>query len=125
MQKGYRVKGIRPHKGVLLVSLYDCDTRNAALELIGSEALIERSELPKLPKGEYYHFEIEGVEVFTKDNTSIGTIEGVLSTRSNDVYIVKGDSGEILIPAVDDIIVGIDTDKKKMIVRPPEGLFKK
>ncbi|MBI5682572.1 MAG: 16S rRNA processing protein RimM [Deltaproteobacteria bacterium] len=126
LQKRYRIKGIRPHKGVLLVSLYGCDTRNDADTLIDSEALIERSELPKLPKGEYYHFELEGTMVFTEDNTFIGTIEGILSTRGgSDVYIVKGSSGEILVPAVDNIIVSIDTDKKRMIVRPPEGLFKK
>lgn len=123
LHRAYKVKGIRPHKGILLVSLDGCNTRDDAANLIGSDAFIKRTELPRLPKGEYYCFQFEGIQVFTEDNTFVGTIKGIFSTGSNDVYVVDGSSGEILIPSVDNVIVNIDITKKKMFVRPLEGLF--
>ena len=126
-QKEYAIKGLRPHTGVILAGILGCDTRNSALELIDSEVLVDKSNLPELPEGEYYHFEVLGMEVFTEDNVFLGTIDDILSTGSNDVYVVKGGSkgsrGEALLPAIKDVVISVDVEKKRMTVRLMQGLI--
>lgn len=126
-QKEYAIKGLKPHKRVILASILGCDTRNSALELIDSEVLVDKSHLPKLPEGEYYHFELLGMEVWTEDNIFLGTIDDIFSTGSNDVYAVKGSSkgsrGEVLLPAIKDVVIRVDVEKKRMIVRLMQGLI--
>ena len=123
LQKKYEIKGLRPHKGVILAFLLGCDTINIALELIGSEVLIEKSQLPKLPKGEYYHFDLIGMEVFTEDNIFLGVLDDIFSTGSNDVYVVKDNIREMLIPATENVVVDIDLKKRQMVIRLVEGLM--
>lgn len=133
LQKGtssrtYDILGIRPHhikrghKGFLLILLNGCETRDQAEAWIGADVFVDKGELAKLPEGEYYHFELEGLEVTTEDGRPIGIIEGVFSTGGNDVYVVKGPLGEILVPAIGDVVVKVEKGKR-VIIRPIEGLL--
>ena len=51
-----------------------------------------------------------------------GRVSDILETGSNDVYIVSGDGGEILIPALADVVQDIDLERGVMVVSLPEGL---
>jgi 16S rRNA processing protein RimM len=77
--------------------------------------------LEDLTEGEYYWRDIIGLDVYTQDGKRLGRIESVFPTGSNDVYVCKGER-EILIPAIADVIQGIDLDKNIMTVKLLEGL---
>jgi 16S rRNA processing protein RimM len=113
----------RPHKRVILVKLADINSREEAATLISCEVFLKRSFFKKLPEGEYYRFEIEGMEVETDDGRYLGSITDILSTGSNDVYVVDGPIGEILIPAIKDVVLKVDVKQKKMLVHLIEGLL--
>lgn len=120
----------RPHKGLILASIKDCNDRNCAGELVGCDVLIERTSLALLPEGEYYQFQLEGMEVITEKGKTLGVITSIFSTGSNDIYVVKtggtppaSKGEEILIPAISDVVLKVDIVKKKMVVRMPEGLL--
>lgn len=81
---------------------------------------IPRSERPKLPEGRFYYDEIEGLKVYTTGGRYLGTITEVIATASNDVYCVKGDSGEILLPALENVIRTVDPAQGRMVVELPE-----
>lgn len=115
----------RPHKGVILTFLKGCDDRNRAAELVGYDVFVDKTAVPLLPEGEYYHFQLQGMEVVTDNGERIGVIADILSTGSNDVYVVKGASGEVLIPATGDVVLKVDVDAGKMIVHLLEGLMPK
>lgn len=118
------VTASRPHKNVILASIEGYNDRNRASELIGYDVFVEKASLPVLPKGEYYHFQLEGMEIITNDGRKIGVVAGVISTGSNDVYVVKDSSGkELLIPATADVIQKIDVGAGKMVIRLIEGLL--
>lgn len=119
----YDVLCSRPHKRVILVKLVDVDTREEAATLIGCEVLVKRSFFKKLPEGEYRRFEIEGMEVNTDDGRYLGSITDIFSTGSNDVYVIDGPHGEVLIPAIKDVVLKVDVKKKKMLVHLIEGLL--
>ena len=80
--------------------------------------------LPDLDDDEYYAFEIQGMDVVSTDGRNLGKVANIFSTGSNDVYVVDGPLGEILIPAIKDVIVKMDVPGKKMIVRLIEGLLR-
>ncbi|MBI5048887.1 MAG: 16S rRNA processing protein RimM [Deltaproteobacteria bacterium] len=112
----------RPYKGVILTSIKGYDNRNHASKLVGFDVFLEKTTLPVLPDDEYYHFQLEGIEVITDYGKTIGVITHIFLTGSNDVYVVEGPKGEVLIPAVSHIVLKVDINNKKMIVHMPEGL---
>ncbi|MCJ7773249.1 MAG: ribosome maturation factor RimM [Desulfobacterales bacterium] len=120
------VESAKAHKKIILLSLKGVSTINSARSFVGSELLIEKESLPELEEGSYYWFEIIGLPVFSKDNKLIGNVTSVIPTGSNDVYVVKGfdknKDQEILIPAIEAVVLEIDLKKKRMSVDLPEGL---
>lgn len=116
------IEGYRKFKQFVLLKFLGIDDLTAASSLGRGLLMIPRSERPKLPSGRYYYDQIEGLKVYTIEGKYLGTIDRILETGANDVYIVKDDSREILIPALKSIIKVIDLEQTKMIVDPLPGL---
>lgn len=72
--------------------------RDAAAALVGAEIWVMRSALPAPKPGEYYWFDLEGLEVVTSDNVSLGRVSHLIATGANDVMIVRDGERERLIP---------------------------
>ncbi|HJX12812.1 MAG TPA: PRC-barrel domain-containing protein [Dehalococcoidales bacterium] len=81
-----------------------------------------RQEDP-LPEGHYYHDQIIGLEVRTTRGEVVGTVTDILSGKSNDNYIVAGARGEVLIPAIGDVVRSIDLERGCLIIEAIEGLL--
>ena len=78
----------------------------------------------KLPKDTYFIFEIIGLEVYTENNVFLGKVENVISTGSNDVYIVKGkNKKELFIPAIREVIKDVNLGKKRITINMVDGLI--
>jgi 16S rRNA processing protein RimM len=84
------------------------------------EVRIDRAEVPPLKEG-WYYFELEGMQVYEGD-ILLGTLTQVLETGSNDVYVVKGEKGEICIPALKSVVQRVDVPGRRMDVKLPLGL---
>lgn len=85
---------------------------------------ITDKQLTDLSDDEYYFHEIIGCEVVTIDNDIIGVISEILTPGANDVWVVERDSGkDILIPYIEEIVMDISIDEKKIIIKPMEGLL--
>ena len=74
-------------------------------------------------KGQYSHDQIIGLQVVTTDGELIGTVTDILTGISNDNYIVRGSRGEILIPAIEDVVQSIDLDKGIITIETINGLL--
>jgi 16S rRNA processing protein RimM len=119
----YPVEAVRPHKGVLLIKLGGCDDRDAAEELRGMLVQIPFAEAVPLEEGEYYHFQLEGVDVETDAGEWLGQVAEVLEAGVHDVFLVRGPRGEILLPSVEDVILQLDLEARKMIVHVLPGML--
>lgn len=119
------VVGNRPNKGVIIAILKGYTDRNSASKLVGYNVFVDTAEIPQLPKDEYYNFQLEGMEVVTDAGRTVGVITSIISTGSNDVYVVKGPVGEVLIPATSNVVLNIDIEKGKMVIHILEGLLPK
>jgi 16S rRNA processing protein RimM len=121
----------RPHKikssrglpkGRIGLKLEGINSRNEAESLRGSLLLVTEDMVPPLPEGEYYHFQLIGIRVYTQEHEYLGQVTEILATGSNDVYLVSHNSSEILIPALHDVVVRVDVNGRTMTVDLPEGL---
>lgn len=117
------IKKARFHKGHILLKLTQCCDRAEAEEWVGAEIAIDSKDLWPLEDGEYYHFQIEGLRVMTEEGEYLGDVKQIISTGSNDVYIVSKGSKECLLPAIKEVIKEVDLERKVMIVRLLEGLI--
>ncbi|MFQ5736999.1 MAG: ribosome maturation factor RimM, partial [Thermodesulfobacteriota bacterium] len=117
------VKRVRPHKGQLIFELEGLADRDAAAALVGTELSISAEELPALSDDEYYHAELIGARVETDDGRQLGLIEDVITTGGNDVLEVRGEYGEVLVPVVEGVVLGVDRENRKVSVHLLEGLL--
>ncbi|MEA3363023.1 MAG: ribosome maturation factor RimM [Thermodesulfobacteriota bacterium] len=111
------------HKGRVLLHLQGLDSIDQVELLVGSQVLIDEELLPELSDDEYYWGELKGLEVVDRERGSIGQLQDLLSSSAHDTYVVKGRFGEVLIPAVQQFILGIDLERQIMQVALPEGLI--
>ena len=119
----HEIEASRRQKGLLLLKLSDVASVDAAEALRGCLLSLPESELAPLPEGEYYAYQIIGLEVFDGDGARLGKVVGLFPTGSNDVYVVDGPRGELLLPAIDDVIVEVDVAGGRMVVSLMEGML--
>lgn len=119
----YELESVRPHKGILLVKLAGCDDRDTAEELRGMLVQVPLEDAVPLEEGEYYHFQLEGMDVETETGEWLGRVGEVLRGGAHDVYLVRGPRGEVLLPAVEDVILELDLEVRKMTVHLLPGIL--
>jgi 16S rRNA processing protein RimM len=117
------IESSRYSGNMVILKLDTIDSRNAAELTRGAYLEVPSTELKPLPKGEYYRFQLLGLEVQSTEGKLLGTISNVIPTGSNDVYEISSDTGVFLIPATDEVIKSIDIDKGCMIIEILKGLF--
>ena len=100
-----------------------CETEESAELFRGVSVAIMRGDLEELPPDTWYHFDLIGCDVTTKDGKSIGSVERVEEFGAAPLLIVKGDGREALIPLTLSICIDIDIERKKITIDPPEGLL--
>jgi 16S rRNA processing protein RimM len=105
----------------VLMKFTGIDTPEEAERLRGATVQIPAREAVPLPPGQFYTFQVIGLEVRTPEGTPIGRVVDIIRTGSNDVYVVRPPAGaEILLPAVDSVIQEIDLDAGRLVARPPQ-----
>ena len=114
---------ITPHGNVVIAAVKGIDSIEDAEKLRGQVLYIKRDDA-HLPEGRYFVSEIIGAEVFDADtDTLLGTLSDVSPTGANDVWHIKSGEKEYLVPAIPDVIVNVDIDNDKIVIRPLKGIF--
>jgi 16S rRNA processing protein RimM len=81
------------------------------------------ADRPPLPTGEYYHHQLLGCTVVDEAARTLGVLVEILETGANDVYVIRGpEAKEVLLPAIDSVILVVDVDKHQIQVRIPDGI---
>jgi len=117
------VVSARPHKGALLIKLSGMNDRNAAEILRGKYLFVAREDAMPLAEDEYYEDELVGLMVETMEGELLGELVEIMWTGANEVYIVQGPQGEVLIPAIADVVQEVDLDAGIMRVILLPGLL--
>ena len=122
-QQPVTIEQVEWYKGRLVIKLNAIDSVEEARKLRGQYLEIPASQLQPLPAAQYYLFQVIGLEVKTTQGELLGKVTEIITADSNDTYVVNGDWGEILIPAIEDVIKSIDLERGEMTIEPIEGLL--
>jgi 16S rRNA processing protein RimM len=112
----------RPFNRRLIVRFAGVEDRAGADALRGLELTIHRSQAAPLAEGRHYRFELLGLRVRTIAGRALGSVADVFATGSNDVIVVRGEAGEMLLPALPGVILEIAVDRGELVVEVPPGL---
>jgi 16S rRNA processing protein RimM len=120
----HEVEEVRPHGDAFVVKLHGVEDPESARRLLTGKALcVARDRVPASGADESYHFELIGLEVVRTDGRKVGRLVEILETGANDVYVVRGPEGEVLLPATREVIERVDAAAGTLWVRPIPGLF--
>jgi 16S rRNA processing protein RimM len=116
-----RVTGVRPGPKGPLVSVDTVSTIEQAATLAGSRIVARPTDVP----AEYLEepFDVVGCLVVDAERGDIGEVVEVIETGANDVWVVEGSFGEVLVPVIDDVVLDVDEDARTVAVRLLEGLL--
>jgi 16S rRNA processing protein RimM len=111
------------HKNDFLrVKFEDVDSEEEADKLIGCEIYLPLKMLPKLEGNKFYFHEVIGFEIEDKRLGVFGKIVSINDTTAQPLFEVVNGTVEILVPMIDQFLVKIDRQNKKVIMDLPEGL---
>ena len=110
-------------KNLVLVSAKEIHNMDEAEKLRNQKVLVLKEDLPALPQGRFYVNDLKGFLCFNEQGEEIGTFQDTLQTGSTDVFVIKTFAGkELLVPAIKENILEIDTQGARMLIRPPQWL---
>jgi 16S rRNA processing protein RimM len=119
-----RILGTRKHKDRLLVLLEGVPDRTAAEALRGGRLCVREADLPVLPPGQVWLHELPGMSVVTEEGEGLGSVHEVLETGGGrQVLVVRGPRGEFLVPFVEQFVLSIDREGRRIAIRLLEGLL--
>lgn len=118
-----KVTAARVHQGFILLKIEGYETRDDAETLRGTKLTIPEDQAIPLDEGEYYLRDLLGMKVVTDEGRQLGVLEDVIETGANNVFVVRGPDGEVLLPDIPDVVVEIDFEEELMTVRPLPGLL--
>lgn len=118
----HAIEDVRPYRDTLLLALEGIASREAAHALRGTLLEVPERELAALDEGEHYRFQIVGLGVFDRQGNALGRVVEVLETGANDVYVVQDEDGELLLPAIDSVVLEVDVPGRRMVVELLDGM---
>ena len=107
----------------MLIALDGIADRDAAAALTRMRILVRADDMPALEEDEFYHHEVHGFAMVTTDGRALGTIAETMSTGLNDVWVVRGEGREHLIPIIADVVREIDRAGRRVVIEPMPGLL--
>lgn len=118
------IQSSRLHKKTYIVSFKEFAHIQEVEKFKGSLLKVEEQYQEALGEDEYYYHEIIGCEVYTDEGENLGVITEILSPGANDVWVVKRPQGkDVLLPFIDDVVLEVDVNQKKVTVTLMEGLL--
>ncbi len=112
------------YKSLILMKIQGIESKEEAQLYRNALLCVNEDEIYPLPEGCYYHFQLVGLAVYDMEKGYLGVLKEVLETGANDVYVVDSETyGEILIPALKQVILEVDLAAKKMQVKLLDGLL--
>jgi 16S rRNA processing protein RimM len=114
---------VRRHGGQIILKLAGIDGIEAARALVGQLVAVAEADVMPLAAGQFYPWQLEGCRVETEDGARVGEVTGIERGPAQDLWVVSDGPREHLVPAVPEIVIGVDLGARRVVIRPPEGLL--
>ena len=117
------VEGVRFHQGFVLLKLAGYPTRTEAEALRNELLQVREEDAIPLEEGEYFLHQLIGLEAITESGRGLGRVTEVLETGANNVFVIDGPAGQILVPDIPDVVLEVDVAAGRLVIRPMPGLL--
>lgn len=116
------IKSIAPFKDILIVSLDGICTMEEAEKLKGTYVYARRDDI-SLDVGSYFIADLISLPVYNFDTGKLyGKVVSVDNYGASDIYTIKTEKGDVMIPAVEEFVKEIDL-ARGIFILPIEGMF--
>ncbi|MBR6573240.1 MAG: 16S rRNA processing protein RimM [Clostridia bacterium] len=113
----------KPHGNVVISTIKNVNSIDDAEKLRNKIIYIKRDDA-KLEDDQYFIEELIGCEAIDVDtNELLGIVSDVSQTGANDVWHIKKNDKEYLIPCIDEVVISVDIQNNKVIIKQMKGLF--
>lgn len=119
----FDVESSRLHKGQILLRLKGVSVIEDAEKLRNHFVQVRAKDAVRLPADEFYIHDLLGCEVVLESGRALGLLQNVLRGGANDIYVIGEGKGEILLPAIKDVVRSVDTQARRIVVTPTPGLL--
>lgn len=116
------VQTVRSHKHWVLLTFKGLSGREAVEGLRGLSVDVPLAKAVPLAEGQYYEHQIIGLKAWTEEGRYLGEVTEIIVTGSNDVYVLSNEGKELLIPALQSVVLKVDLEQERLLVRLMEGL---
>ena len=90
IEGGLTLKKVRSdNKGGAIARFAEVPDRSAAERLRGTQLSVDRSDLPALEEGEYYHADLIGLDVVDETGETVGTVIAVENFGATDIIEIE------------------------------------
>ncbi len=118
-----RIASVRVVQDRWVVLFEGLTSREEAEGLQGWIIAVPAQEVPPLSEGTFYVHDLIGREVLTEEGEFLGVIANVFPTGGNDVYVIEGPKGELLFPALKELVLDCPLNERIMRVKLLPGLL--
>ena len=118
-----RVEQCRVRGRAAILALEGIRSIDEAEQMVGWLVAAPQGALAPLPRGTFYASALVGARVVTEDGVEVGEFVGLEAAPGQDLWVVRGNGREHLIPAVAQIVREVDVAARRITIRPPEGLL--
>ena len=121
--KKLKVEYCKFFKKFVFVKFEGLDDINEVEQFKRCPLMVTRENAVPLDEDEYYVADLIGLTIVDDSGVTIGKLENVIETGANDVYeVLTQDGGRVLLPAIKDCILDVDTEEGVILVHLLKGL---
>jgi len=125
-EKAVEIESVKFFKQMVILKLKGFDDRDAVEKLRQCSLFVTRDKAVRLQKDEYFIADLMGLRVLDgdKEDQEIGTLEDVMATGANDVYVIRlSGGGELLLPAIKQCVLEVNVEEGFVRVHVMDGLM--
>ena len=116
------VKSLKNSQGFAIVGCLEIGSVEEAETYRGKTLYAHRDDIKK-EEGAFFVCDLLGLSVIDADSGKVyGTLGDIFPSPASDIYAVKTDRGEVLVPAVPQFIKDIDLERG-IFITPISGMF--
>ncbi len=120
----FELENWRFHKGAVLLKFRGVEDMSSAELLRGLELYAKEEDLPALPEGRYYYFQLVGLDAVLENGELAGKITDVIESADRELLELTRPNGKkCLIPKCDAFVGRVDLAAGQVHITPIEGLI--
>lgn len=101
---------------VVIIRMDGVGDANAVEALRGEKLYVDREHAVELPEDADFIVDLIGCRVTDDEGNDYGKITDVMQPGGNDVYVISGKRGEVLVPALKSVVISVDTKAGEMLL---------